>query len=608
MSFAQNTCTNCATWMQDLIKYALMQKDYAANLISSNANIITATQQTLETTNNRILIPLRDALTLMTIIQSGDQIQNLILGSTGGQSLLVTDPQRYFQSKQNNTVKGVLSLIPRNSIYGNSILNSVVGKYKNNTAASKVQSLSQSSIPSIVQSKTCPDESLTRLAEEESANRSTPYDINELNQRKQELYDSLCRGDPTRDPALAQKLNNIYKQRPDIGGWDSWLALTGGDNAYTKSEQVKLVVADEAQKAEDQAKLDFQIGGGIRSATNCAEWATNNGSGDEDTTLTSEAPLVEDNNLTLPSERGDTSSGSSLPCLRETITKSAASLKTLYEESIVSPLRTLQASFGTGAGSLVSTAYTTVGILRSINNIINSGSPTSYGTVGNYGTVSNQGTVGNLGTVTSSAPVQNLRNNPQQKGIIIDPIDKNLTAHLNGLSTLETTEQNYLAEINSYGAQIQSLKSCYDRLTSDFPNLSGSGSANSFMTYYTPKKAATDTLRNSISTELSKIGTTRTFVTETLTRIRASNSSEEISSIFNNYQNRVDRENLPTITSAPVREGEYIMYRSTVQEDTGANGNIPAFRSECDRLRAQEEERIRQEGFRNNTGSNRTTD
>jgi hypothetical protein len=40
----------------------------------------------------------------------------------------------------------------------------------------------------------------------------------------------------------------------------------------------------------------------------------------------------------------------------------------------------------------------------------------------------------------------------------------------------------------------------------------------------------------------------------------------------------------------------------------GATGNIPAFRSECDRLRAQEEERIRREGVNNNTGSNRTTD
>ncbi|MDB5259927.1 MAG: hypothetical protein JWN37_158 [Candidatus Nomurabacteria bacterium] len=600
MSYAQLTCTNCATWMQDLIKYALMTKDYAADLVSSNANIITATQQTLATVNSNVLIPLRDALTLMMIMQSGNQIQNLILGSLGNKALLITNPEQYLANVQNNAVRGILSQVPQNSIYGNSILNSVVNKYKNNTTASKINALSQSSIPSTVQKNACSEEALTRLAEQDVANANDgAIEIDAYNKRRSEIFDSLCKGDPTKDSTLAQRLNNINIQRPDIGGWDALLANVSGDNIYTRAQLAQIAVNEQITKVVQTKKEELAIGGGIKSETSCDQFASNDGSGD--TTLPSESDIQLNDSTDLPSEtENSTTFSNPLPCLRESITKSAGSLKTLYEESIVSPLRTLQASFGTGAGSLVSTAFTTVSLLNSISSIINTGTPTRSGTTGVYGSINSYGTVA---TIASSTPVRDLANNPQGKANLLSPIERNLTSHLNALSDLQTTEQNYLGEINGYASQLETLKSCYDGLVRDYPNISGNASITSFNAYYSSKKSATDSLRTSISTEMSKINVTRELINNTLSQVRASNSSQEISTIFSVYQNRVDRENLPTAVSAPARQGDYILYKSTVSDDLGPNGNIPVFRSSCDQIRAQEEERIRQEGIRNNTNN-----
>jgi hypothetical protein len=182
---------------------------------------------------------------------------------------------------------------------------------------------------------------------------------------------------------------------------------------------------------------------------------------------------------------------------------------------------------------------------------------------------------------------QDLENDWTRKTAVINPIKKQLSAHLSTLDNLENIDRNYLAEISSYSAQLERIKSCNNSLITAYPQLQSNQQIVSALDFYNSKKSVTDSLRNEITQELGLIATLRTLIATTLSGIEASNSTEEILAKFNFYQDQVDSQGLPTITASAAREGEYQMYKFNIQQDLTSGGTVPTLISQCEELAAQ---------------------
>ena len=258
-------CGNCSTWVNDLIEYAMQGSQYASELVTEYHSTAIDYNTTLVQINDTILKPLRDGLTIAAIVSTGNNMQNLILGGMGNERLLVTNPEQYLKNKANLSISINLNTIAnQNSIYSNSIMNSIINSTRstsniNNTLAS----LSQSSIPSTVQRNLCADATLSKTAQDDVRKADGTYVEADFTARKRTLYDSLCVGNPTTDQALAQKLMAVNQQKPSIGGWDTWLATTGGDNQYTRSVKSAEAVLKEAEAKKLAEEKDMT--GGIKS-------------------------------------------------------------------------------------------------------------------------------------------------------------------------------------------------------------------------------------------------------------------------------------------------------------------------------------------------------
>lgn len=546
-------CSNCSTIVQQFIDYARQGLQYAKDAVSASQNTITAYQQTLETVNNTILIPMKDAAALMVLMKSGDNIQNLVLGSLGTDPLLIKNPEEYFKNKAIGTVEASLGDIAAyKSIYGDSVLSSLVAssRYQYSDYYARLKAISQSSIPSTVQTKACDDEMLSQLAREDVEVLGQPLDQAAYTARKQYFYNQFCAGNPQTDKNTAQALHLLQQARPSIGGWDAWLALTGGDNPYVKATQLKTEIDVKADQMKEQAKTDYIIGGGVKSLTKCNKYAENDING----------------NL-----YGETTQG---PCISEEIKQVSSAISSSYREALETPMKLIRDSFGTGAGSLITTAFSTINLLKGISNSLSS--VTGEEVSNNTG-----------GTVTStSPPVQNLTNDPQAKETLTSPAIKQLTSHQTALNNLQTIDQNYLNQIAYYQGQLDGVKACFDQLVQDH-GVANDSRVVAAMNYYSGTSQTNTDLKNTLTQELSLIATAKTLVTETLSKIQASNSSEEIAALFTNYQNTVDSGNLPNSGAAALRDGEYITFQGNVEQSVSQNGAIYNFKQECSQIRQQ---------------------
>jgi hypothetical protein len=551
-------CSNCSQWSQQLLDYFRQGLQYAKEVSTDFSSGITATQQTLETVNNRILIPMRDAMTIITIMKSGDAIQNLILGSMGTDPLMVKNPESYFKNKALSSIGVDMSILSRqNSFYGNSVLSSLISSTRYNYAdvSTKLAAINKSSIPKMIQSKVCNDASLSQLAQEDIFNGSDDgtIDPDALGDRKRELNRALCNGDPDTNPALAATLQKISEQRPDIGGWDAWLALTGGDNAYNKTVQSQQVINQKAQEVIDRAKADLAMGGGIKSLTECKKYAEN------------------DLNGNLYGE-------SSTPgCALEEVRRTSSVLNSLYMEALNAPTKLLQNTLGPGAGNLVNTAFTSINLIQGITSAMDSLSGDSSG-----GPTNIPGLV-----VSSPTPIKDLTNNPKAKESLTTPPKQQLLTHQQSLGTLERVDQNYIADIGFYQNRLGVMKGCYDKLVSDHPQTQGDQRVTSAYSYYQSKTGSNTTLQTKITEEIRLIGTTKTLVANTIDKINSSQSSEEILTTFNSYQNQVDSQNLPNIMTGATREGEHATFKGEIDQASLEGGALFTYNADCTAIRQQ---------------------
>ena len=554
-------CTNCATNVQQFKDSVVQKFQLGKETISAAQGTITAAQQTLETVNNRILIPMRDALTIISILKSGDNIKNLVLGATGLDPLLIRNPEQYFKNKTLGPIQSWIGdVAAQKSIYSESIYKNLLlnTRYSYSDTATKVKGFTRSSLPATIQARVCTEDYLTKIATEDVIAGGRPFDAVEFEARKAYFYSRFCVGDPDSSTEegveTAQALMELQKARPNAGGMDAWLAITGGDNEYTRNMNVQLAVNEGAAEVEARTIKDFDLGGGIKSLTTCVKYAEN------------------DINGNLYGE------SASPPCLVEEIQQTGKMFNTLLEDALKSPAETLRSTLGPGAGSLISTAFTSINLLQSIS--------TAAGNI-TGGSGGGGGTSQTNTDVINRAPTNDLSGNTRAKTTLTGPPVQQLGFHKKALSDLETIDQNYLNEITFYQNQLDNMKMCYEKLVKDHPQIQSDGRVTAAFSFHSTATTTNARLRATIGEELSLIATTTALVTTTLSAIQASNSSEVILNLFNDYQNRVDTEGLPSQTSGGIREGEYTSFKGNVDQSLSEGGAVFIFKADCAAIRGQ---------------------
>ncbi len=533
------------TYAQYVVECPLCSKvttqipQFAKDIINTASNLATQSNTYFTYLQQSVLDPLANALIIVTQIQQQKNTINLITGSLGGNSLLIQNPGQWVQNKGLNSVRvNIGDISQQNGTYSSSILGSVINSYRGTSNLTNVlSSLGNSSIPNIVQNNLCKDASLSNVAKNDVMKSDGTYDLEAYQNRKQDLFNSLCVGNPTINIPLARKLEAVGKQRPDIAGPDSLLAVSFGDNEYNRSVRTQVAIAQNKKKEEDAAEADLNRGGGIASATRCDQPAT-----------------------------ADGSDIANIPCRVESITNTGSALNSAFQEAINAPLKKLMEAFGPGAGKSIASILSLVSSARQLDNAFD-------------------------GTPSGSTAVQisDLTDPAQQKqtsGSASAP----LQAHLASLSPLENTERDFIAQLSAYKNSVQAVQVCYEKLEEDF-NLKNDPRVISALSFTSNKLIVIGSMQEMSTKNLNSIGTTRTLINDTLLSMGASQSTGEIIALFNDYQKKIDTPpGLPGISTASIREGDLITFKSDVSQETSSTGTITALNTQCAQIRQSYEQ------------------
>jgi hypothetical protein len=547
------------TYAQYVVECPLCSKlgtqlpEFAQQIITAGASLQTQLNTTGTFIKTVIQGPLQDALTAIAIAKSVNNIKNLIQGGLGNAQLIKTSPSIYIGNKEKGAVAVNLNTINgANGAYSNSILNTITGIYKNNDLTTQLSSFSVSSLPSLIQKNACTDAALTQRARQDSTSFDGTVDTDAFNARKTELYNTLCVGDPAKDPKLAQVLTVANDQDSSLCGTECFLRKINGDNSYAKGQRAAILIAKDAEEKKQAAAEDLKSGGGIASQTICP-------SGKRATTDAQGKPYA---------------NADQAPCtVPETVLTPSSVLSDSYKKAISSGDDTLKSTFGTGGISALLSSI--LGGINTFSKALNGGISFNIDS-----STLNEGGTGD------TASTQDLADNGAAKSTLTSPILKQLNSHAASLTNLSTIDSNYLAALDAYLGQLEDVKNCYDSLSTSTSSPPDARTA-AYMSFYTNKRAALDGARSTIATEQSLIGTTRNLISTTISKLTASNSSQDISSIFNDYQNQVDTQNLPTQITGPQRGGDYQTFVGTAAQDTATGGAITTFRATCQNTRTQ---------------------
>ncbi len=524
----------------EITRYAQL----AEALISSASDMAMEFYASTSFLNETVLDPLANALIALAQIQQQTNTINLITGSLGGNSLLIQNPEQWIQNKGLNSVRvNIGDISQQNGTYSSSILGSVINSYRGSSNLTSVLgSLGNSSVPNIVQNNLCKDASLSNVAKNDVMKSDGTYDLEAYQNRKQDLFNSLCVGNPTVNIPLARKLEAVGKQRPDIAGTDSLLAVSFGDNEYNRSVKSQVAIAEDKARKEKAAEADLNRGGGIASATKCDQPAT-----------------------------ADGSDIANIPCRVESITNVGSALSNTFQEALVGDQKKLQNASGAGMWSSLSSILQVVASAFDLSNL-SSGS----------------------GSQPSLNEIQDL-DTPSKQTETAGTVQTPLQAHLTSLASLENTERSFLAELAGYQNSIQTIQVCYEKLKEDF-NLESDPRVVSAFSFTSNKLAVIQSTQAESNKNLNSISTTRALINDTLASVAASKSTGEITTLFTNYQKKVEAQGLPSLSTASKRQADYTRFGGTVRQDNSSVGSIPRLTNECAQIRQSYQQNTQSSG------------
>jgi hypothetical protein len=444
-------------------------------------------------------------------------------GGFKGQPLIISNPEKYINDAGLKEAKLALSKIPSDSIYGDSIFSALVDEYKDIDLGTELASLSKSEIPSILQENICSDEELTSLALEEVQNDDGTYSDTDLADKKAELYEYVCEGDPNTDPEVAAKLSDLNEQRPSLSGWDGWLALTGGENPYTKKELAQNKIEDKVEKEKEIKTKEVYDGASAVSQTYCDEYAPVETEGEE--------PV----------------------CISESTLTPGDAVASALERAANSGIDRLTNLTGEGLSGLI----TTIALQK-----LTGGLNTAFKV-----TLSDGGA--NIGVITrtTSAPKQDLAGNPDTKAQILSPMTKQFDTYVEKLDRLEVTDRDYLIAVNAYENKITEGRSCYDSLVASGAMSPEDSRIVEAYSFYDNRQNKVDAIKGVIVPEMNLIAEAKNFVTTTKNRVNASNSTQEISTIFSDYSAAIISRKYPEPQTEATRRGQYLKDSADARND-----------------------------------------
>lgn len=503
-----------ATFPQQLIDNI----EFVSMTIADNA---TAISTDLSAINDTIGEPVVTMMINLAQQQAANDIVAWANGGFEGDPLIITDPKSYFKNTGQAALKGALDDIPVESIYGDSIFGSLYEEYKDKDLKAEIEALAKSEIPSYIQSQFCTDEKLTELATSDVMDSEGNYLEEDMTARKQELYAYACEGDPE-EPEQAAKLADLEEQIPDLGGLDIILFRTvARDNPYDKSKQFDALAKEEKAKEEENAKKEVYEGAAPISQTECVERAEPTRDGEEGR------------------------------CLKRATLSPGESVASALEQAANSGIDRLTNLQDNGLTSLL-TSLAVARLSQGLNKAFRS---------------SQEGSGSNTGTVvtTTSPPKQDLEGDPDTKQSILTPILAQLNKYTEILTKLEATDRMYLAEVNAYEAKISEGRSCYDGLIENgFANPDDQQITSAY-DFYADRQGKIDTIKNVLVPELRLIAQARAFVTDTTNKIKNSNSTQEISSLFSKYTSELNSKKYPTAQIEGTRRADYTKNKAGVE-------------------------------------------
>ncbi len=438
------------------------------------------------------------------------------------QPLLPTNPEQYVKNEGLNAARKVIATLPQDGTYSSSIFSTLVNTYKDTGVGERIKQETQSTIPSIVQKNMCSEEKLSSLARERWTGSGGETDEASMQVEKEYLYGYACTCDPTEDADCSTKLLDLYKQRPDLGGGAALRALTSGDNEFAKSKMVESIVREEVEKKKEFATKDLFEGLGAVSEKKC---------------------LREETDLT-----GGTF------CAESAVLNPGKAVQNIVN---IASTAKIQRSFNlNGEGGLISMLSNMAE--QSFIKGLNSKVAELTGGSSNF----------SVTTGSSVSKVADLANDPRTKNDLIaamlnriDELDKV------AVDNLEKTDASYLSLVNKYENSINKVRGCFSDLIRDKVILDSDQRAVAAYSYYNQRKGRIDEVRAILETDATKIRVARDLITETPPKLKASDSSQEISSIYDAYSNAYTEQGLPTTDMASKRSEEMNDDESNVNND-----------------------------------------
>jgi hypothetical protein len=541
-------CANCST-------VALQIPQLGYDTLSSGANILTQINTFLVQNKTLILDPLQNAMIAMSLLSQQKNTLNLVMGSLGGsQPLFQSNPDQWIKNQGLNAVRVNLSDISgANGLFSGSLLTSLTNSYRNSSNLStQLKSLSVSSIPNLVQNNVCRDANLTAIAKNDTMASTGSADPNAVNIRKNQLWASLCSGNPQTDLNLARRLSQVQTQRPDVVGDKALYAVLAGDNDYARTVQASILVDKDKEEKEEAAKDDLKEGGGIVSPSNCKE-------------------TVE------VATDFDIGTIANAPCRVKELTNSSAAVSSQLQQALNSKIQKTISSEGWGIlgtlGSLLSAGLELKQLTSSV-----------AGAVGGAGG-GNGGTNTSQTTGSATTPTPNLT--PAAKETLVSTITTRLNSYTGNLDKLQTADNNLSSQITLAESYLNQMKGCYQGIVNDF-NLEQSDSrvAPAF-SYYQTKALEYAGHRAKIAHDQSDMTAARAAVSALKNTLTSSNSSEEINTAYEQFDEKITSGTIVSETAYVTRDADYQKLKAENQLSTIEGGELYNLNTQCASLRQQ---------------------
>lgn len=514
----------------------------------------TALNTQLTTLRVNFLDPAAQAAATIAQLSTSNGILNLINGGYQGSSLIVGNQQSEVEKEGLRVVKVALGALATSQgpYSSGSIGSNLKDAFKQYSLSNKVYGIDRSKTLDIVQQKACDHNTLVRLAEEDVlANNGGKMDPAAFTKRMQELDAALCAGNPNGNRQLAETLSRLSAQRPDIGGWDAFLAVAGGDNQYAKSVNLSLAISEEMNKAQTARTNELNQGGGLISQKKCLIRQTTNANGE---------PYS-------PPE--------SAPCISDVVLNPSGLLKDSLTKATNAGLERL--ANVQGAGALVGALGSIVNLANGIRSFQQSATTLSsaVGGIGGGGSGGGGMTSTSPPEIVSSAKVSDLAGNPETKESMIAPIRDMLENHLKSLRELRTVDGDITSSINSYEGKLNEVKACFAE------NAPGDPQAAAF---FANRDERLGDLKAKVSDDMSKLEQAATYLSSTLTKIQESQSSKEITDIFYAYQR--ETRSMPNSSTLAERKGDLTRNQSDSKIDMGPSGELTKLMTRCQTVRS----------------------